>query len=307
MTHREFIVVRHSERLDEVAPKVWVESLKHSVSWRDRYSLENDTPITADGVNIAADAAKTVKALLSMRLKDGQNFRELPVRLYSSRLTRCIQTAYQLAQEMHLPIFVSSGLAFTAVAVARKKKTFQFLSIQEIEQLCPGVQIICCDNPNSPFPVSRAGWLQAVRSVVNRTEHVNVIVAHRETIRNIIEERYKLPYCAIGMFRTEHPTGVAATAQAHAQAQDGEEGEGDWGIGTLRPLRILDKDGLMLEDYTAPTGQMDSQCAVDGLEGKTLVFGEDEEDDGTCTAGPPSLLMPQQQQQQRQERQRKSK
>lgn len=232
---REFIIVRHSERLDEVAPDQWLESVRNNRSSRDKYSLENDTPITAAGAEMAADAAKTVKAIVSARLRDGSSLKDLNIRIYSSRLMRCVQTAHQIAQELELPIHVSSGLSLTAVAVGRRKTTFQFQSLFELSKHCPGTTLHSSDKEDDQFPVKSSHWLKAIHSIVKRDE-INIIVAHRETIRNLIGERYRLPYCCIGMFA--------------------------YTVDSIKPLYLLDKDGRTLEDYTQPLPDMTTVGAV---------------------------------------------
>ena len=233
---REFIIVRHSERLDEVAPKEWLESIRNNKSHRDLYSLENDTPITANGVNMAADAAKTVRDIITAKYSNNTPLSELNIRIYSSRLMRCVQTAHQIAKEFDLPIHVSSGLSLTAVAVGRCKTTFQFQSMSDLAALCRGAELHCCDDRNSPHRVSRSHWTRAIGSIISRDE-INIIVAHRETIRNLIGERFRLPYCAIALFRFNFE-------------------------GTVSPLYILDKDGRMVEDYTLPLPDMTTVGAI---------------------------------------------
>jgi broad specificity phosphatase PhoE len=246
---RSFIIVRHSERLDEVAPEEWLESLKRNRSFRDRYSLENDTPITAAGAGIAADAAKTVKSIIATRLRNGESVKDLTIRIYSSRLMRCVQTAYQIAQELDLPIHVSSGLALTAVAVGRRKTTFQFQSLEELSALCPGTELRCSDTTGSTHPVSSSHWLQALHDIASRDE-INIVVAHRETIRNLIGERIRLPYCCIGLF-------LFQGAKIH-------------------PHYLWDKDGRVIEDYLLPLPDMNTEA---GLNGESTVTAEGEEMD----------------------------
>lgn len=223
---RTFIIVRHSERLDEVSPEEWLDSLKNNNSWRDKYSIENDTPITANGATIAADAAKTVKSIIETRLRNTESTKDLKIRIYSSRLMRCVQTANQIAQELNLPIHVSTGLALTAVAVGRRKTTFEFQTLEELSELCPDVELHCSDSEDVNFPVCKTDWLNAIEDIINRDE-VNIIVAHRETIRNLIGERMKLPYCCIGMFLY------------HNQK--------------ILPHYLWDKDGRLIVDYLLPT------------------------------------------------------
>lgn len=232
---RSFLIVRHSERLDEVAPEEWLESIKNNSSWRDRYSLENDTPITAAGAAMAADAAKTVREILSTRLRNGSTTKDLNIRIYSSRLMRCVQTANQIAQELNLPIHVSSGLSLTAVAVGRRKTTFQFQTLDELSALCPGVQLHCADTEDAGFSVCKRDWLDALRDVASRDE-INIIVAHRETIRNLVGERIRLPYCCIGMFAFQNSK--------------------------FYPQYLWDKDGRVIEDYLLPLPDMTTVGAV---------------------------------------------
>jgi broad specificity phosphatase PhoE len=241
---RSFIVVRHSERLDEVAPEEWLNSVKNNRSSRDRYSLENDTPITAAGASLAADAAKTVKSILSTRLRNGNTTKDLNIRIYSSRLMRCVQTAYQIAQELGLPIHLSSGLSLTAVAVGRRKTTFQFQSLDELSALCPGVQLHCSDADSAGYPVSKTNWLEALHDVVSRDE-INIIVAHRETIRNLVGERIRLPYCCIGMFLFHGAK--------------------------IYPHYLWDKDGRVIEDYLLPLPDM---TTVGAITAESIVEGE---------------------------------
>ena len=73
--------------------------------------------------------------------------KSMPIdRIYTSRLRRCVETAYQLALLSHLPLYVCTGLALTAIAVERRKGTFEFHSMQEIRRFCPGVRVVSCDN-----------------------------------------------------------------------------------------------------------------------------------------------------------------
>jgi broad specificity phosphatase PhoE len=236
---RDFIIVRHSERLDEVAPEEWIQSVKNNNSFRDKYSLENDTPITAAGVDMAADAAKTVRDLLIHSFGGSEALPNLNIRIYSSRLMRCVQTAHQIARELDRPVHISCGLSLTAVAVGRRKNTFQFQRMDELQELCPGTELHCSDDDHSLYRVSKSHWARAISSIVSRNE-INIIVAHRETIRNLLGERFRLPYCCIGVF----------SWMLHER--------------TIMPKLLLDKDGRLLEDYTLPIPEMTTVGAVTG-------------------------------------------
>ena len=161
------LIVRHSERIDEskVADEIasWKLEVANGTTRRHKMDLYNDPILTRKGVEIAALAAKSLRHLLShdsqkkIPCQGDCNFTSVSQnvsgscsglcidRIYSSRLRRCIDTAYQLAQELELPIYVCAGLALTAVAVERRKGSFEFHSMTEIRAFCPGVQIVSCD------------------------------------------------------------------------------------------------------------------------------------------------------------------
>lgn len=194
-----FIVVRHSERMDEAKPPTeWTRYLKRNEAHnnRGRYSFMNDTLITKNGELIAEEAGKTVKSLIA------NDSREVVV--YSSRLIRCVQTAYKVAKELGLPIYVATGLSMTAVAVVKRK--FNYASLKQLQSMCPGTDIVLCDDLpcTSERYVSSTSWDGAIRSIVSRTHCSNIIVAHRETIRNLSAQRMRLPYCCIGLFAFYH-------------------------------------------------------------------------------------------------------
>ena len=103
--------------------------------------------MTENGKVIAQTAGNTILDL-------SRTLRAPPV-IYSSRLQRSIETAYEIAKILgNLPIFVSSALSLTALAVENtfnellgEIQGFDFLSLDEIKALCPDVQIISCDEP----------------------------------------------------------------------------------------------------------------------------------------------------------------
>lgn len=246
----EFIIVRHSERLDEVDEIGWKRSLRNNSSLRCKYSLQNDPPITQNGVALAADAGRTIKELIQY-IKEKRH-PETKVRIYSSKLLRCVQTAYQIALEVNEPVHLAAGLAYTAIALSRlrDKSKFEFLSINEMKRHCPDVEFVCCDHPTSALHVSTSSWDSAISSIVKRNE-INIIVAHRETIRNLIGERFKLPYCSIGIFRLD-------------QKEDRP---------SVQPVRIMDKDGKILEDYTLPVPDI---TTVGGVNQESISYAIDE-------------------------------
>lgn len=163
------LIVRHSERIDEskiLEEKTsWKVAVANDTSQRHKADLYNDPILTKRGIAIAAVAAKSLRFILNdcaIQTKlvgdDDSNIgsvarnisgfcSDLRIdRIYSSRLRRCIDTAYQLALNLDLPIYVSTGLALTALAVERRKGSFEFHSRKEIRAFCPGVRVVFCDN-----------------------------------------------------------------------------------------------------------------------------------------------------------------
>ncbi len=206
---------------------------------RCRFSTDCDTPITRQGVRIAKTAAKSLRRLLEdyHQQAHSANVEEigdeniitanntLKIRLYSSRLQRCIQTAYVIARKCNIKtIYIATGLALTAQAVEEiGGDKFDFLSFQEIGNLCHDMKIIDCDNGRVYYGPSFMGtteevrversehticsnqWLYAFRDIIHHPveDEMNtykVVVIHRETIRNLLPfyDRCRLPYCAIG-------------------------------------------------------------------------------------------------------------
>lgn len=205
-------------------------------------SSQCDPPITRQGVRIAKQAGRTIRSFLgqyhqqhyaiepqqiadeSYQASSGNNLNIIKVRLYSSRLQRCIQTAYVIARKCNVrTIYIATGLALTAQAVDDiGGDQFDFLSFEEIAILCHDMKIIDCDTgrvyygpdyapaPNEirvdqvPCLINRRQWLYAFEDIKNHPieDEINtykVVVIHRETIRNLLPfyDRCRLPYCAI--------------------------------------------------------------------------------------------------------------
>lgn len=205
---KEFVLVRHSERIDEVDKLQWASLVDNDKSGRSFMSVANDPPITANGTEIAKQAATTLCGL-SLITKAQQNRKTL--RIYSSRLIRCVQTAYEIALVLKLPIYIASGLSLTAIAVIKAKGSFEFLSMNELRNACPGVELIDCDDPtNTDLFVPNDSWQRAVETITIR-EETGVLVVHRETIRNFCSYRLRTPYCCLGLLTFNEATGTGTS------------------------------------------------------------------------------------------------
>jgi hypothetical protein len=162
------LLVRHSERIDEVDLDAWFQIVASHKGRRNRheYDHHNDPILTERGHGIAAAAGCTLHKAISRVVESGDSAHSksiensflddlkslkktgaIPIRcLYASRLRRAIETAHRIALELKVPIFVSSGLAMTAKAVEEKTGgNFQFHTLEEIRAFCPGVDVYSCD------------------------------------------------------------------------------------------------------------------------------------------------------------------
>jgi hypothetical protein len=231
-------IVRHSERIDEsknASEKAdWKMLVENDKSQRNKSDLQADPILTTRGLEIASETAKSIAVILeNMKLKDYNETQitaapDLPslaaesiVRkpaiecVYTSRLRRCIETAYPIALELNVPLLVCTGLALTALAVERRRGLFEFHSMKEISSFCPGVNVISCDNDvcrgfletlcccsnssnssgselkksagGTPSLAPTESWFDALTNIAVR-HPVTVIVAHRESIRNLVSD-----------------------------------------------------------------------------------------------------------------------
>lgn len=213
-------------------------------------SSQSDPPITRQGVSIAKQAGRTAKAMIqkyqsrqissdtgslsssssssssSSRslLQDNQNTSK--VRIYCSRLQRCIQTAYVIAKKFPNnevdTLYISTGLALTSNAVSIiGSNNFDFLTLEEIVQLCHDMKVIDCDTGRVYFGqnylfkdfqqeeekgtkdvlISCNNWQEAFQDIADHCsdECSKIVVIHRESIRNLMpnRDRLRLPYCCI--------------------------------------------------------------------------------------------------------------
>ena len=158
------LIIRHSERIDESKVKEekasWKVMVASDTTRRSKADLHDDPILTKRGSALAAEAATSLRMILnkhklvssgasstnciagSVRLlksDSGVN------RIYTSRLRRCVETAYQMAIILQLPLYICTGLALTALAVERRKGMFQFHTLEEIKSFCPGVRVVSCD------------------------------------------------------------------------------------------------------------------------------------------------------------------
>jgi broad specificity phosphatase PhoE len=179
------IVVRHSERLDEVDRMTWMALAQElsAQSARRPQCIYDDPPITQNGIDIARRAAITVADMVSEKTNtiktfpskhiyedDGKQCRgdtsesvptiddhaskyipKIEV-IFCSKLKRCIETGREVAGYLNVPMVVSRGFAMTAAAVT-KDPQFEFLSMDELQAIAQDVQLIDGDICGSPYSI----------------------------------------------------------------------------------------------------------------------------------------------------------
>ena len=214
--HKAYIV-RHSERIDEVDYKLWERIVKATDTARNKGDMIDDPKLTENGKQIAEVASNTLTSLLNETLVS---------HIYSSKLRRCVETAYCIALRLGTPILISKGLSLTAAAVEYRREKFEFLSLDELKEFCPGVELVDCDDPSSEFFIPSLQWLDTLNAII-RKEEVSIIVAHRETIRNIAGpdpsgRRMATPYCCIAEFDCPNTDAAGALQLVQLVGSEGD-------------------------------------------------------------------------------------
>lgn len=66
-----------------------------------------------------------------------------------------------------------------------------------------GVDFICCDNAeHAEDYIPNQNWRDALKSICTKDPNIlNIVVAHRETIRKLAEKKVNTPYCCVAIFQ----------------------------------------------------------------------------------------------------------
>lgn len=200
--NNKLYIIRHGERIDESDLIFWENYCKHNIcnDHRKYYSRFNDPPLTDVGILQAKDVAVSIKNELSLLSINERNSIKY---IYSSKLLRSIQTASEICKLLSLPMIISSNFSKTAEKVSLNP-LFEFRSIEDISLYCPGIELIDGDIisesiPYFPIDLSNRNWNHSIENIVSKFNHT-IIVAHRETIRNILNKHVKTPYCCYALF-----------------------------------------------------------------------------------------------------------
>ena len=188
---KKLIIVRHGERMDEISPMDWLTYCRQNYDDKSTEFMSriNDPHLTRNGFQQAQEVAE--RMLLELEGIDDIPF------IYCSKLIRAVQTAYYIALRLSKPIVISKGFALTAAAVDSAGDTFEYLTIEKIRELCPNVEIIDGDAEEPAIPSQI--WYHSLDHAI-RNHTVSLVVAHRETIRNLARKRLHTPYCCYGIF-----------------------------------------------------------------------------------------------------------
>ena len=198
-----------SSTVDEASKidyQLWLESIDTMTNTtRPINDIKKDPIITSQGILFAQTLGLTLS-----RITELQDV----TCIYCSRLKRCIQTAYEVAKILNLPVYVSTGLSQTAKAIEEldNKNGFQFMPIEEIKETYNEVQWFCCDQSYDQNGVKLSdgvltdcpqvpwqGWLSPLKYIAQNNK-ISIVVAHRETIRKLVGEKLTTPYCCMGIF-----------------------------------------------------------------------------------------------------------
>lgn len=258
---------------------------------RKKACFISDPPLsTTNGPIYANHAAETIATLLlnstssSSSSSSSSTPLPFPIRLYSSRLRRCIQTAAPIACKLNLPIYLSYGLSMIINAVRKVSQTnpttsttstpweagFEFLSTEDLERDFPGIIFISCDNlrdyPQDYLPTH--SWIEALHAIIRNGSPLptssststavplNIIVGHRETLRGIAGEHVSAPYCAIGIFRKTPSGGLGDEVVEEDEEDVGGSGGGGGGRkGIKKPSSSLPPSGKSKGNGMKQTGK----------------------------------------------------
>jgi hypothetical protein len=214
-------VVRHSERLDDVDPDGW-ESLLNSVysnankpsrsAGRKRVYFAQDPPLSEiNGKTYAVDVAETLFALINTQP-------HCEIRLHSSKLRRSVLTSIPIAKKLGVPIHLSAGLATVIPGVRRSGGKFEFQSLHEWQSDYPDILFVDHDLIDEEFPTDN--WLHSISNLVQVQNVINIVVAHRETVRGLAGATIPTPYCCIAAFEpTNSPKPAPVIRVPHKKKQ----------------------------------------------------------------------------------------
>ena len=148
-------VIRHSERVDEANVNWWLRHVKNGKYSRPNLAVFGDPPITENGIQIAKEMSISMKRHLEVTHSITPTNASTTLRcIYSSRLIRSVQTAYELAKVMNVPLVISSKFSRTAGFIKQYDTEdgaptgcygYQYTSLRDIRKYCKDVMVYSDD------------------------------------------------------------------------------------------------------------------------------------------------------------------
>ena len=184
------IIVRHGERIDEV-----------DHNWRRRATgptRSYDPPLTTRGVTQARGAGVVVEKLLAAS-PEGLS---APAVLYSSPLTRALQTAMEVSRRTGLPICLAPGLASCAAAIHKRggASHVTLASSADAQAYAPDVSIVETPPALAALADSFPATVDWIAGDGRARSAPALCVAHREAIRGLAGYRVATPYACVAVF-----------------------------------------------------------------------------------------------------------
>lgn len=198
-------IIRSGERLDRAHPGVWEDYCKrhfrHNVT--KLASRIQDPPLTEKGVEHARHTADSL-------LKQLQSSEYI----FSSNLTRTVQTAYELAAVSGKSIVVSKSFANNSLDTKHDSR-FECMSIEDLRFLCPGVVLIDGDVKPEMGGVSvPSGTCKEGIEYVAEQYPNSIIVSHQQVIRHLSGDQYlSVPCCGSCTFELDRGAGSCRLAK----------------------------------------------------------------------------------------------
>jgi len=180
-----FWFIRHGERYDEMPGNDW-----HDIC-QGRWF---DPPLTERG---GKQACQVGQYLLNQDIKFSA--------IYVSPLLRTMQTAAPIGKALKLPLTPVIGISQCAAAVEYLGvHKVEFLTIDELSQHCPNIEIKKFDTTNERF--HQACRRLSVRHMNTQQQQHVIVVTHREGIKDImqlagIKRPKRIPYCGLSKFQ----------------------------------------------------------------------------------------------------------
>eukprot|EP01031_Cornospumella_fuschlensis_P038779 gene38779-47155_t len=185
----QFVVVRHSERIDETDKEGWkayytdlFDQVPCPVS-RSKKCFANDPPMTEKGVIYATQAGQLVWKIIGNAQAHARSKSppgRIQLRVYCSKMKRCVQTAVTMVRTIkenaalaeNIGVDPSSsgkvGLSSVIQAVAKARGAFEFMTPDELQHICEGMTYVDCDVRHTPYTLPCDHYVHTIQTILER-------------------------------------------------------------------------------------------------------------------------------------------